>query len=270
MHTALQLSADDFGIEIDDAPASLESLFPDWQPHDRFGIVVHEPFGAIGASHLIQAAIVAFYDVRPGRRAGRGPGIAEPNDAAIYPEIYVFHVGGRHGDYSMFDFWPARKEVFVEADPRVVLDAINDRAITRLAIPEGPATPVQHEYKEPAAARDRIESVFVYSATGRVARPTITISGVGADVEANPRDVLDPEKMCSEVSAADFKRFDSTDPVLLEREWSRLILQRAREAQDGLELARSRRAALEEARVLRETYRRISVDDALNCLVPAI
>jgi hypothetical protein len=270
MHTALQLSADDFGIEIEDAPADLASLFPDWQRHDRFGIVVHEPFGALGASYLIQASIVAFYDVRPERRAGRGPGIAEPNNVAIYPEIYVFHVGGRHGDYSMFDFWPARKEVFVDADPRVVLDAINDRAITRLAIPEGPSTPVEHEYKEPAAARDRIESVFVYSATGRVVRPTITISGVGPDVEANPRDVLDPEKMCAEVSAPDFRRLGSADPILLEREWARLILERASEAQDGLELARSRRAALEEARVLRETYRRISVDEALNRLVPTI
>ena len=268
MHTALQLCADDFGIEIDQAPADLASLFPDWQPHDRFGIVVHEPFGAIGASYLIQAAIVAFYDVRPERRAGRGPGIAEPNDVAIYPEIYVFHVGGRHGDYSMFDFWPARKEVFVDADPRVVLDAINDRAITRLAIPEGPSTPVEHEYKEPAAARDRIQSVFVYSATGRVERPSITISGVGVAVEANPRDVLDPEKMCAELSAPEFQRLDSTDLVLLQREWARLVLQRATEAQCGLEVARSRRAALEQGSVLRETYRRISVDDALRRLVP--
>lgn len=270
MHTALQLRAEDFSIDIDGAPGNLDSLLPGWLPHDRFGIVVHEPFGAIGASHLIQAAIVAFYDVRPQRRAGRGPGIVEPNDVAIYPEIYLFHVGGRYGDHSMFDFWPARKEVFLDADPRHVLDAINDRGITRLAVPDGPSVPVEHEYKEPAAARDRIESVFVYSATGRVNLPDITIAGIRPEVEANPRDALDPESMCAEVLAPDFKRLTTPDQVLLQREWARLVLQRADEAQDGLELARSRRAALEDAGVLCETYRRGSVDEALTRLVPTI
>lgn len=268
MHTALQLRAGDFRIEIDGVPGNLASLFPDWQPHDRFGVVVHEPYGAVGASYLIQASIVAFYDVRPQRRAGRGPDVVEPNDVAIYPEIYVFHVGGRHGDHSMFDFWPARKEVFVEADPREVLDAINDRAITRLAVPDGPSMPVEHEYKEPAAARDRIESVFVYSATGRVELPSITISGVGPEVEDNPRDVLDPDALRATVSAPDFERPAVTDPVLLQRDWVNLVVQRAGEAQHGLELARSRRAALGEGRGLRETYGRTSVDDALHRLVP--
>ncbi|MBN3454896.1 hypothetical protein [Mycolicibacterium sp.] len=265
MHTALQLHAEDFLVEIDGAPGTLASLLPDWQPFDRFGVVVHEPYGAVGASYLIQAAIVAFYDVRPQRRAGRGPGIAEPNDLAIYPEIYVFHVGGRYGDYSMFDFWPARKEVFVESDPRLVLDAVNDRAITRLAIPDGRPMPVEHEYKEPAAARDRITSVFVYSATGQVERPTITITGLRPAVEANPRDVLDPEKLRATVTAPNFERPRFTDPVLLERDWGRRVVQRAGEAAHGLELARSRRAALTN---LRETYRTTTVDDALNRLVP--
>jgi hypothetical protein len=268
MHTALQLRAKDFRIEIDGAPSNLASLFPDWQPHDRFGVVVHEPYGAIGASYLIQASIVAFYDVRPQRRDGRGLGIIEPNDVAIYPEIYVFHVGGRHGDYSMFDFWPARKEVFVEADPRVVLDAINDRAITRLAVPDGPSMPVEHEYKEPAAALDRIQCVFAYSATGRVELPSITISGARPAAEANPREVLDPEKLRATVTAPGFERPKFTDSVLLQREWAHRVVQRTGEAQHGLELARSRRTALKEGRGLRETYRRISVDDALNRLVP--
>jgi hypothetical protein len=265
MHTARQLRASDFRIEIDGAPANLASLFPDWHPHDRFGVVVHEPYGALGASYLIQASIVAFYDVRPERRAGRGPGIDEPNDVAIYPEIYVFHVGGRHGDHSMFDFWPARKEVFVATDPRVVLDAINDRAITRLVVPDGPSMSVEHEYKEPAAARDRIQSVFVYSATGQVRAPNIAISGLRPAVEANARETLDPEKLRATVTALELERPILTDPVLLQRDWAHRVVQRAGEAQDGLELARLRRAALKDRR---ETYRRIGVDDALNRLVP--
>ena len=128
-------------------------------------------FGAAGPVHVLGP------DRRPGGRPiGRVPGAGwprsarccrmaavrgggrEPSDPArhhlllrfrperrgpngIYPEIYLFHVGGRHGDHSPYDFWPARKEVFVDADPREVLDQINDKGITRLAVPDGSAVP---------------------------------------------------------------------------------------------------------------------------------
>ena len=95
--------------------------------------------------------------------------------------------------------------------------------------------------------------------------PTITITGVRPAAEANPREVLDPEKLRATVTGSGFERPRFTDPVLLERDWGRRVVQRAGEAEQGLELARSRRAALKD---LRETYRRTSVDDALNRLVP--
>ena len=47
------------------------------------------PLGATGASMLIQLAITAFYDVKPSRR-----------EVTLYPEIYLFHVGGRHGNHA--------------------------------------------------------------------------------------------------------------------------------------------------------------------------
>jgi hypothetical protein len=82
------------------------------------------------------------------------------------------------GDHSSYDFWPARKEVLVEDDPRLVLAAINDRGITRLAVPEVERVFVDHEYKEPSAARDRIATAFVYSPTGRVVNPEWEIEGL--------------------------------------------------------------------------------------------
>src|ERR1700733_10893262 len=132
MHTARQLGVSLFSVRRNGTSATRDDLLPDWTPFDRLGVVVTEPFGALGASHLIQLAITAFYDIRPSRRAGRVDG---HDPKAIYPEIFLFHIDDAHGDHSMFDFWPARKEVLVDADPRLVLDAINDRAITRLAVP---------------------------------------------------------------------------------------------------------------------------------------
>src|SRR5947209_843676 len=159
MHTARQLNAELFEICKASEFSSREDLLPGWGPLDRLGVVMTEPFGAIGASHLIQLAITAFYDAVPSRREGT---LRDKDPRALYPDIYLFHVGGEFGDHSAFDFWPARKEVFVPGDARFVLDAVNDRGITRLAVPDGESQPVEHEWKEPASARDRIKTVLVY------------------------------------------------------------------------------------------------------------
>lgn len=115
---------------------------------------------------------------------------------------------------------------------------------------------------------NRLERTVVSTADGPVAQPTITISGMRPEVEANPRDVLDPETLRAAVAAGAFGRRLFTDPVLQQRDWMHRVVQRAGEAQHGLELARARRAALTQAGVVRESYRWISVDDALNRLVP--
>ena len=105
MHAASQLFVEAFEVQVEGERVSPDTVFPDWSPLDRFGIVVTEPLGGLGASLLIQLAIAMFYSVRPDRRAG----------TPVYPEIYLFHVGGPHGDFSYFDFWPPRKEVRVPA-----------------------------------------------------------------------------------------------------------------------------------------------------------
>ena len=160
MHTAKQLNAALFDIEINGQRATLEALLPNWQKFDRFGIVVTQPLGSLGASLLIQAAITAFYDLRR----------AHSNSAAVYPEIYLLHAGGRWGDHSTLDFWPPRKEVFLADDSREVLGAINNLGITRLAVPAGPAgvsnIDWQDNGKERTTARERISSIFCYDVEG--------------------------------------------------------------------------------------------------------
>ena len=93
MHAASQLFVEAFDVQVDGERVSPDAVFPDWSPLDRFGIVVTEPLGGLGASLLLQLAIAMFYSVRPDRRAG----------TPVYPEVYLFHVGGPHGDFSNFD-----------------------------------------------------------------------------------------------------------------------------------------------------------------------
>lgn len=234
MHTATQLAAAQFAISISDASATLADLFPKWTPEDRLGVVIHEPLGALGASHLIQLAIVAYYDARPSRRAGK---LERGNPLAVYPEIYVFHVGAQFGDHRWLDVFPARKEVRVADDPAVVVEALNDRAITRLAVPDGCVSPVELPWKEPAAARDRIRASFAYSATGSVGAGDVTLVGLSDVTQENVSNLLASSETHG-VSAQDVAR------------------------------ARGRRAALSVDGTTVETLRRIDLEEALASLVP--
>ena len=125
---------------------------------------------------LIQLAVLAFYESVPARR-GTPP---------RYPEIYLFHAGGRFGDFNAFDFWPPRKEVFLPADPAMVLEALNDRAITRLAVPEGMELPERFMFR--VIGRDFICAVKVVWRRG--SHVGVRIERVGK-LEAKP--VKQPE-----------------------------------------------------------------------------
>ena len=189
MHAASQLFVEAFEVQIDGERVSPDTVFPDWSPLDRFGIVVTEPLGGLGASLLLQLAIAMFYSVRPDRRAG----------TPVYPEIYLFHVGGPHGDFSYFDFWPPRKEVRAPASqPVALLEAINAHAITRLAMPlgdmgaesvlrSGPST-----WAEQASAMERLRSCFGYASDGRVTDGDVRISSRDPRVQENITDSVTP------------------------------------------------------------------------------
>jgi hypothetical protein len=82
----------------------------------------------------------------------------------------------------------------VERDPRLILDAINDCAITRLAVPDVDPRRVQHEWKEPAAARDRIVTALAYSPAGRVRHPSWELPGTDVCTERNVELILDPPR----------------------------------------------------------------------------
>jgi hypothetical protein len=255
MHTARQLEERLFSIAIEGRGASRAQLFGDYGPLSRFGVVVHEPYGAVGASYLLQLAITAFYDARPERRDRSMP---------VYPDVFVFHVGGRLGDHADFDVYPPRKEVFVQDDPVAVLNAINDRGITHLAVPDRAPERVQHEWKEPAQAIDRIAAAWVYSPSGRVADSDVAISSTSPRTEANAKMALHAEESYHERQQALEALGDITVPPD-----ERLAARSDRRKEVSIadrDRIRDARAELDRAEGRTETYRRVAVADALRRL----
>jgi hypothetical protein len=242
MHSSRELRSSSFQIAVEGRRVGLQELFPSFGEHDRLGVVLSRPCGAVGASALITATITAFYDLQRTRGS----------DFRIYPDYYLFHVGDPLGDHGRLDVWPRRKEVVVPAEPDGILAAINDRAITRLVVEDG--APGDHAYApdELASARARIATCLAYSASGRVIDADVRIAG-NAVTEGYVADVLDPERRLA--------RLADEAPL------ARLIAARAGEVavEDRRRIAREREAVIEDGRPV-ETYRRVGLDEALALL----
>jgi hypothetical protein len=255
MHVISALKSDFYDVEMSDKPASMWEVFPDYTAHDRFGIVIYEPHGALGATHLIQLACMCFYDVKPSRR----------EDRKIYPEIFAIHVGqwwGMHGD---MDFWPARREVQVAADHREILGALNDRGITRLAIPERPQRELAHRRKEEDCALDRLVSAFMYSPTGRVTDPDFTVRSNDRRSERDVDRTIDPVQTSEQAVA---KLSKSAVPV---KEGDADFAPRQLELNRDITLmirqeSKVRRERLKSNQLVSESYRFVRPEEALKCL----
>ncbi|WP_284755526.1 hypothetical protein [Arthrobacter sp. efr-133-R2A-120] len=267
MHVASDVKEHLFDVTIDGSPRRPGEVMAGWSPHDRFGIVVREPFGALGASLLIQLAALQFYEARTARR----------DENPQYPQTYLFHVGGAFGDHSSFDVWPARHEVMVTDAPCALLGEINDRGITRLAVPIGRARPLDYlqaqasGWTDRSAALDRISSVLVYSPDGHVPDHDVTVRAADRQLELMTSWSLDAE--------GTKRHFDGlTDQELVEmeigpstatdlRSWTAAFGKRINE------IPRSQRKALALRRrqempglVRTETFRRVTVDEGLALL----
>jgi hypothetical protein len=226
----------------------------DYRLHDRLGVVVTSPLGGLGASLMIQLATTAYYDARPARRS-------EPS----YADIYVFHVGGRQGDFSNFDLRPSRKEVFIP-EQKDVLGTINAHAITHLVVPDAPVRSVNHVFKEPEAARDRIRHCFAYSPSGRAHNADIALNALDHRMVEDQLNCIDPTQTLSNIPA--FLEFETTAEQRQDTaDWADSFRQRLTEvSQEDRARAMTYREAISANGLPRETYRRISIDEALGML----
>ncbi|TGR10529.1 hypothetical protein EN833_13445 [Mesorhizobium sp. M4B.F.Ca.ET.190.01.1.1] len=255
MHVADMIYEHMFRVELGESVGKISDVFPEWTVADRFGILIDSPLGGLGATNLIQIAMAAFYDCKPARRKER----------KIYPEVYAFHIGRDFGAFTAFDFWPARREIVVSTDHREVLDAINDRAITRLAIPSRPARALEHRPKEVDAALENLKSAFMYNSLGRVPNPDFAIIGIDRQTEHNPRRVIRPPNLTAataQTMAASGSKSKETEPEY------RTVIKRRFNAVTAEErsIAERARSSLLDQFGIRETYRFIEPRVALNCL----
>ena len=244
MHSSRELSSSSFEIEVGGVTAPLEELFEGFGEQDRLGVVLTQPCGAVGASALITATITAFYDIQ----RARGP------DFFVYPDYYLFHVGRPLGDHGRFDIWPRHKEVVVPDGADRLLEAVNDRAVTRLVVENGAAGEPPSDPGAVASARARIETCLTYSRSGRVDDADVRIAS-NPVTEGYVEAILDPEARIARLRAeGNEERADA-------------IAARAGEVDRA---SRQRilagRSDLAEHGVPVETYRRIGLDEALGRL----
>jgi hypothetical protein len=153
MHTAETLKTAEYAIEINGSPAGFDDLFEGFELDDRFGFVLRTPGAGIAIGGLITGVVTRWYDFLRAR--------GEPFWA--YPDFYVLHVGALHGLHAHLDIWPEHKEVVIETvESEPILAAINDRAITRLVVEDGPRLPRAYlgETLTPALARIRTALAF--------------------------------------------------------------------------------------------------------------
>ena len=197
MHTT-GLRSEEFEITVDGGAAAIGDVFPDFDEHDRLGIVIHDELGAAGAGSLILAAVTAFYDRL---RAGG-------EEFFAYPDYFAFHVGAERGSLRKLDVYPAHKEVVVPADAGQILEAINDRGVTRLLVPDAtPAEPAL-ERETRHSARRRIRTALAYSPAGQTADPDVRVRG-SAHSDAYIRAMLgDPGPPAEARPAQSFRRVD--------------------------------------------------------------
>jgi hypothetical protein len=182
MHTAHDINSEMFSIRLNSHEATPQELLG-WESRDRLGVVVNAPLGGLGAGLLTMVSITAFYD-EPTRKRRIRP---------LYPDIYLFHVGGPWGVHGGFDFWPDRKEIFVPDDATEVLRAINSHGITHLVVPDGIPQKIVHRYKEPEAAIDRIKQCYAYVPSGMVAEGDVVITACADGVLRNFEASIMPE-----------------------------------------------------------------------------
>jgi len=245
VHSARELRSSSFAIEVGGRRVRLEELLEGFGEQDRLGLVMSRPCGAVGASALISATITAFYDLQ----RARGP------DFFIYPDYYLFHVGGPLGDHARLDVWPRRKEVVVGEAPQQILEAIDDRGITRLVVEDGVSREPAFEQEALASARGRIVTCLAYSASGRVKRPDVRIAS-NSVTEGYVADILEPEARMAKLRAQGGNE-ERADAIAL------------RAGELNAEVRRKRKLArrgLVEDGVPVETYRRIGLDEALGLL----
>jgi hypothetical protein len=125
------MSTAGFEIMVDGRPATFDDVLPGLTLNDRVGVVTHSPGGSLAAAPLLLASVARYYELLRARG----------DKFYRYPGYYVIHVGRQHAYHGWLDVWSANKEVVVAAHGEAVLEALSDRAITRVVLEDAGNAP---------------------------------------------------------------------------------------------------------------------------------
>ena len=164
MHSST-LGDSDFSIIASGQPVALAEYFRGFTNTKRLGVLAPNRLEGVGAVSLIMAHVTAFYNTY--RATGE--------DFFAYPDNFTFQSREPKAAYGMFDIWPEHKDVLVGTDAVERLNAITDRGVNILLVPDGPPTPREYQRQQLASAERLIETCYAYSATGAVADPDLVI-----------------------------------------------------------------------------------------------
>lgn len=191
MHTTKTVKSSDFEYMHKGEKSTFEEILPDFNAHDRIGIISEEELSVIGISTLIMAIVTKYYDFKDRSKLSNDPG-----DLRIYPEIFIFHINNKTGKHGQIDVWPPHREIIVEDDPELVLEAVNDRGITRLFIEDNhPAQKYTYLRETVNGAKSRIKTIFAYSRNGHVENSDIAIANNKSIVPYVRKTIDESEKM---------------------------------------------------------------------------
>jgi hypothetical protein len=155
----------DFSIRWRGREIPHAEFFAQVQDTERVGIFTPQRFEALGAIALIMAYVTAFYD----RYRERGA------EFFAYPDFFTFQRRAPSANYGACDIWPPHKNVWVPDGPQPTAEAITDRGVTVLLVPDQGAGEAQLAPVELESARRTIKRCFAYSGSGRVSPAELVV-----------------------------------------------------------------------------------------------
>lgn len=165
MHTIDALDTTDFKYVSNGRTVPKHEVLPPIAIPDRLGIVMGHGAEGLGAGTFILASVIDFYAALSDQKT----------EFFEYPDFYTFQATTDPADYRMFDIYPDHKNVGIEGDAESVLQAVNDRAIDILLVPNRPPSTTQIEAITRRSAERRLDACYLYAPRGRLDDPDFRI-----------------------------------------------------------------------------------------------
>lgn len=232
MHSSKALQSTSFGLTVDGRAVTHADYFREFTMRDRLALYTPGRIEGAGAMNLVMAHVTAFFD----RCRATGE-----EDFFAYPEIYALFrkpAGAEDPKYHMFDIYPPHKVVQVGPAPLDVLRSVTDHGTDVLLVPDGEPkpnfSPQTDGYDKLAvhSARRSIQACYAYAMDGQVRDADIVLT-------CNVKAIID---------------------------WVKTLLDSVMDDEASAACGQAWIDQHEGADKLVQSYRRISVDEALGLL----